>query len=79
MGWRLHDSQDAQAFGVLQERGVVTAELAGNLRKAVGLRNVLVHDYLDIDPSSIVASLPAGIADLRAFCATVTVWLATAP
>ncbi|GMV42641.1 MAG: hypothetical protein AMXMBFR64_43570 [Myxococcales bacterium] len=69
----------AQAFAVLEVRGVLPAELAKNLRRAVGLRNALAHDYLDIDVARMLASLPADIADLRAFCAAVTAWVAKAP
>jgi uncharacterized protein YutE (UPF0331/DUF86 family) len=33
------------AVGLLGEHGVLTLELAVSMRKAVGFRNVLVHDW----------------------------------
>lgn len=38
------------AFALLAETGAVPADLAARLRLAAGLRNLLVHAYLDVDP-----------------------------
>lgn len=37
------------AFDALADRGQLSASLAERLRDAAGLRNVLVHGYLDVD------------------------------
>ena len=34
-----------QTFDILAESGLLTAELAHNLKKSVGFRNIAVHDY----------------------------------
>lgn len=49
-----HSPQDAyQAFEILAQEGQIDqSELAG-WRKVIGLRNVLVHDYLNIDPQIV--------------------------
>ena len=44
----------AESFSMAVEAGIIDAELAGVLRPSVGLRNVLVHDYLDVDQAVVV-------------------------
>jgi uncharacterized protein YutE (UPF0331/DUF86 family) len=39
----------AESFNRLVALGVLTAQLAERMRKAVGLRNILLHHYTDID------------------------------
>lgn len=39
----------AEAFSVLQKLGWITGQLSDSLKKSVGLRNVLVHEYSEID------------------------------
>lgn len=45
------------AFVLLAEEGVLPADLADRLRLAAGLRNLLVHAYLDIDPDRLWGTL----------------------
>ena len=40
---------NGDALRLLRAHGVLPAELAGRLRKAVGFRNVLVHEYVEVD------------------------------
>jgi uncharacterized protein YutE (UPF0331/DUF86 family) len=47
-GWRTPDSY-RDAFRVLQEEGVLGTELLRSMEGWAGLRNVLVHVYLDVD------------------------------
>lgn len=61
---------------LLGSHRVLTSELAGQMRRAVGLRNVLVHDYLDVDvDDDIVVARLGDPSDLDAFVATVVEWL----
>ncbi len=54
------------AFAQLAEIGVVEQDLAAHLRLATGLRNILVHAYLDVDPSRVWEHL-GRLDDLRGF------------
>ena len=47
-GWRT-PSTYREAFQVLEENGVLDSELTRNMEKWAGLRNVLVHLYLEVD------------------------------
>lgn len=45
------------AFVLLAGEDILPADLAGRLRVAAGLRNLLVHAYLEIDPAQVWAHL----------------------
>lgn len=64
----------ASAFSVLASIGVIDTELAGRLRLAAGLRNILVHAYVDEDPEILWGSLDR-LDDLAAFAAGVEAFL----
>lgn len=62
------------AFLLLAEVGVIGPELATRLRLAAGLRNLLVHAYLDIDPDRLWWHLDH-LDDLDAFALAVAEYL----
>ena len=64
------------AFTAMADAEVIPADLAGGLRRAAGLRNILVHAYLDVDPKQVWDQLQ-DIGDLRAFAAAVEAYLET--
>ena len=65
---------NGEAMALLGAKRVLSAQLAVAMRQAVGFRNVLVHDYLDID-DGIVGRRLADLSDLREFGAAVARWL----
>ncbi len=59
-----YSPQDAyQAFEILSQRGQQPVEALRNWRKIIGLRNALVHDYLNIDPEIIRSIISQGYSD----------------
>ena len=59
-----HSPQDAyQAFEILCQRGAQPADELNGWRKVIGLRNALVHDYLNIDPEIIRSVISQGYSD----------------
>jgi uncharacterized protein YutE (UPF0331/DUF86 family) len=76
-GWAAPET-NAAAFRELGERGVVSADLAAALARAAGLRNLLVHQYADVDDTTVVASLHR-VTDLDDFVAQVARWLRATP
>ncbi|MFB2672897.1 DUF86 domain-containing protein [Shewanella xiamenensis] len=59
-----HSPQDAyQAFEILCQRGAQPADELGGWRKVIGLRNALVHDYLNIDAEIIRSVISQGYSD----------------
>ena len=57
----------AEAFSELAKRGLIERRLAARLQPAVGFRNVLVHQYTDIDWKIVMQVLRTGTRDLAAF------------
>lgn len=67
---------NGSAVGLLGTHGVLDVDLATSIRRAVGFRNVLVHDYADVDDRVVEARL-TDLGDLRAFVASVAGWLSS--
>ncbi len=66
---------NADALRLLGEKGVVEPESAEAIARAVGFRNVLVHEYVDVDDSVVVANLTL-LPDLDAFTVQLAGWAA---
>lgn len=58
-----------ESFTLLEQAGMLDAELAQRLRAMVGFRNVLVHQYTQLDPSILVDVVEHRGADLLVFAA----------
>lgn len=58
----------------LAARGVLRRETADRLRGLAGFRNVLVHDYADVDLEKVCDAM-SRLDDLEAFIADVETWL----
>lgn len=72
-GWGPPDD-NGDAMKVLGLHDVLTAELADAMRKAVGFRNVLVHEYVAV-ADEIVTSRLNDLSDLEQFSAQVTTFI----
>ena len=57
----------ARAFDVLAEHGLIDQRLAQRLQRAVGFRNVLVHEYTEVDWKIVMQVLRTGTRDLTDF------------
>ena len=58
-----------EAFRRLASHGRLDPALAERLVRAVGLRNIVVHAYTDLDLAVVHRAAVTGPADLRAFAA----------
>ena len=72
-GWTAPDS-NAAALRSLGEHGVVSASTAEAAARAAGFRNVLVHQYAEVDDAAVIENL-GRLDDLRAFVREVAAWL----
>lgn len=61
----------AEVFSILGEAKLLPAELAARLEKLAGLRNILVHEYLDINHILLHENLKTHLADFEQFAQTV--------
>jgi uncharacterized protein YutE (UPF0331/DUF86 family) len=65
---------NADAIRLMGERGVLDPELAAMLARAVGFRNVLVHQYTTVDDDIVLGALDR-LDEFDAFVAQVSAWL----
>lgn len=63
-----------ESFELAAEAGVLPEDLAASLRPSVGLRNVIVHEYLDLDLERLAGAVPLALDGYERFVATVAAW-----
>lgn len=63
-----------ESFSMLASSGVIDQELADRLRLAAGLRNILVHAYLEVDPGRLWQAIESA-GDLESFAAAIERYL----
>jgi uncharacterized protein YutE (UPF0331/DUF86 family) len=59
----------------LGQHGVISNDLQAKLRGLAGFRNLLVHDYVRIDPKRVREALSERAGDLAEFADAVEAWL----
>jgi len=59
-------ADNGDAIRLLGEHGVCTPDVARSIRRAVGFRNVLVHDYIRVNDDIVIDRLKA-LGDLEDF------------
>lgn len=67
-------ADNGDAIRLLGDHGVLETGLSVSMRKAVGFRNVLVHDYVEVD-DSIVADKLKSLGDLEEFVRQVAAYV----
>jgi uncharacterized protein YutE (UPF0331/DUF86 family) len=65
----------AESFNLAAEAGMIDNELAKALRPSAGMRNVLVHDYLDVDHELVVGAIPLAVEQYREYVRQVASYL----
>ena len=58
---------------------MIRPEVARQLQRAVGLRNVVAHGYAGVDVSSVHRASTDGLRDLEEFAAQVAAWVNAQP
>lgn len=67
-------SDNGDAMRLLARHGVVPGELGDDLARAVGFRNLLVHQYARVDDERVVRALDR-LGNLRRLCTAVLAWV----
>lgn len=55
--------------------GLISADLAASLGDAVGMRNLLVHEYVRVELALVAAAVPRARLDVQEFVRQVSGWL----
>lgn len=50
-----------ESFDFIREAGALTLETTDAIKPSVGLRNAIVHEYLDVDYDIVAASIPMAL------------------
>lgn len=64
-----------ELFPILTQHDIVDSQLAKKLQDAVGLRNILVHLYRQVNLAILVNSATVGLNDLREFAKAINGFL----
>lgn len=57
---------------VLAENRIIPSELSQKLKRMIGLRNILVHEYLEVDYGALYQFIKTELRDFEEFAAAVT-------
>jgi len=61
----------AEIFQLLERNNVISAQLSENLRSMVGFRNIVVHEYQQINLKIVITVIETGLDDLIQFAENV--------
>lgn len=75
---RVPPAEYRESFVAAATVGVLSEELASKIAPSAGLRNILVHQYLDADLEIIATSVGKAVADYAAYVREVAAWLSSA-
>jgi uncharacterized protein YutE (UPF0331/DUF86 family) len=64
-----------QVMKRLAGKGVIKQEMADRFAKIGGFRNILVHEYMEVDHVKVYERIQNGLDDFREFAVQVLVWL----
>ncbi len=64
-----------QVFDILAQNRIIPEELLPKVRALVGLRNLLVHEYFEVDHSRLYDEARAGLTDFEEFCRAIVHFL----
>lgn len=67
------------SFRLANAAGLLDAELAAALAPSVGLRNVIVHAYVDLDVDRMLAAVPLAAEQYSRYVMQVARWLGAQP
>lgn len=65
-----------ESFAAAARLGAIDEDLRSRLAPSVGLRNVLVHEYVEIDLTMVAAAVETARLDVAAYVSSVSAWLA---
>lgn len=72
-------STSAEALERLGEAGILDKEFTGQFAKIAGFRNILIHDYLDIDYEKVADKINNRLGDFDLFARKVAQYLTSNP
>ena len=75
---QLHQISPATSFDSFSEagqQGIITQDLAATLARSVGMRNILVHQYKDIDSRIVFSAIPKALEQYQLYIQQISAYL----
>ncbi|MCI2430524.1 DUF86 domain-containing protein [Candidatus Acetothermia bacterium] len=64
-----------QVFEILVQNGILSAEFLPKAQALAGLRNLLIHEYFEIDRARLYEEAKQGLPDFERFCEAIVRFL----
>ena len=71
----LRPTEYRQSFDAAVTAGLIEQELADALKSSVGMRDVLIHEYVATDLEMVAAAVPLARRDYAAYVRSMATWL----
>ena len=68
-----------ESFIKLSNLNILNRDLAEKLSKSAGLRNLLTHEYLDLDKSIFIESCKTGVEDYKDYLKSLQAFISNSP
>lgn len=70
-----YPEDNADVFRILAEEKVIPSELLARLEEMAGFRNVLVHEYADLDDDKVYRNFKDNLGDFDEFASAIVAYL----
>lgn len=70
-----HPDKSKDTLKILAKNQIISDELAEKMGEASDMRNILVHQYFEVDPKEIVKAVQNDLQDLRDFAKAINEFL----
>lgn len=71
----LTPSTAKEALEILGKEGIMESEFAEGFSKTAGFRNILIHDYVEIDYEILLQNLKGNLSDFHMFIKSILAFL----
>lgn len=69
--------ENKEVFKILMEKKILSKKSAKSFEEAIGLRNILVHQYEDVNPKIVYEIIQTKLSDLDLFVKEIAKYLET--
>jgi uncharacterized protein YutE (UPF0331/DUF86 family) len=67
--------ENKELFAILAKMNIIDQELSINLQKMAGMRNILAHEYLEIDKTQVYQAIKENLPDIVHYCQAIEAFL----
>jgi len=67
LGLELPKKDRKETFAILARNGIISQELVKNLTAMAGQRNILIHEYLEVEREKVYQTIKENLGDIVAF------------